>query len=268
MTTANGALPSLDAVSLRRIRDGDPAALAALCERHGAAVLAFCEHVATPGHAARRRGPLRRPRDLAGRLCRGEALIDRARADRRAPCPVPCLHGVAASPAGGEAGVCTAASRPAASACRQRACDGARRRGARASARRESPIRSCGGAAPARTRRRARSRACRPARSDRHRAAADRSQPAAGSTPWIEARVAAPQAALAGAELATAVGSTRALGRGNRAHRELAARPTPGFLTADVARGGDGYGGAGNPDAVVLFGLDGVAGAILAGLPR
>lgn len=32
------------------IRDGDPRALAALCRRHGAAVLAYCEHVASPGH--------------------------------------------------------------------------------------------------------------------------------------------------------------------------------------------------------------------------
>ena len=34
------------------IRDGDPAALAALCERRGAAVLAYCEQVAARGQAA------------------------------------------------------------------------------------------------------------------------------------------------------------------------------------------------------------------------
>lgn len=34
-----------------KIRDGDPGALAALCERRGAAVLAYCEQVADRGHA-------------------------------------------------------------------------------------------------------------------------------------------------------------------------------------------------------------------------
>jgi hypothetical protein len=35
------------------VRDGDPGALAELCARRGAAVLAFAEHVAAPGEAAR-----------------------------------------------------------------------------------------------------------------------------------------------------------------------------------------------------------------------
>ncbi|MEJ7797027.1 MAG: zf-HC2 domain-containing protein [Solirubrobacteraceae bacterium] len=38
-------------ITAARIRDGDPAALAALCERCGAAVFAYCEQVAAPGQA-------------------------------------------------------------------------------------------------------------------------------------------------------------------------------------------------------------------------
>jgi hypothetical protein len=39
-------------VTAQRVRDGEPAALAALVDRRGGAVLAYCEEVAAPGHAA------------------------------------------------------------------------------------------------------------------------------------------------------------------------------------------------------------------------
>src|SRR5436189_6243713 len=43
--------PSPAAVTARGVRDGDRAALAALVERRGAAVLAYCDHLAAPGRA-------------------------------------------------------------------------------------------------------------------------------------------------------------------------------------------------------------------------
>src|SRR2546423_15579462 len=43
--------PSPAAVTARGVRDGDRAALATLVERRGAAVLAFCDHLAAPGRA-------------------------------------------------------------------------------------------------------------------------------------------------------------------------------------------------------------------------
>lgn len=38
-------------ITPEKIRDGDPEALAALCEVGGAAMFAYCEHVVAPGHA-------------------------------------------------------------------------------------------------------------------------------------------------------------------------------------------------------------------------
>ncbi|HEX2016547.1 MAG TPA: hypothetical protein VGN69_07615 [Solirubrobacteraceae bacterium] len=45
------AQPSGSRVTPRGVRDGDPAALAAVCERRGPAVLAYCELVSAPGRA-------------------------------------------------------------------------------------------------------------------------------------------------------------------------------------------------------------------------